>query len=218
MLCILITSFESIYSEVISEDNWTVDDEKLCKDDYDCQIDYNICISGVCRCDINYRLEEGKCQHFKCENNTQCQTYDQNRICESETCICADHYELNHDKRMCQIKDNQMVWLLVLAFLPLVLVLMSCWYCYKTAKSKNIPDDIPTEPPTPQTPQIIITDFQSLQSYPNLEEFFMSSKSQRFMSSNSSLNSNNNKEITQNRTDSNGSLDAFRGDHRVGLT
>jgi hypothetical protein len=69
---------------------------------------------------------------------------------------------------------------MALAVLPLAFVLMSCWYCCRIRKTNNnevINEiQITTEPQTPQTPQspkILITDLASLQSFPNLNQFFM---------------------------------------------
>ena len=216
----------TICSEVYSEDNSTGNKLIICGDDYDCEdLDYYICISGVCRCGIDYRLEADHCHHFICLNDLECQTYDPNRVCagsdhkrNSSSCVCRPQYEYSDDKRLCQIQDNHMTWFVVLAFLPLLLILMSCWYCYKTAKSKhNFEVDLPSEPPTPQTPNIIITDMHSLQSYSNLSEFFMSTpKMPRFQfnsSGNLNLNCDNNKE----NPESNG-VDVIISDQRVGLT
>ena len=213
VILIFISNLRSICSEIYIEEHLTgfptVD--QSCEDDYDC-FKFYICISGVCKCAPDYKLKRGQCEPFNCANDVECQTYDPNRVCagnehkhNSSSCVCRNNYEYNHDQRLCQIKDNQLIWLLVLAFLPLLLILMSCWYCYTTARSKNnYEDTTQTEPTTPQTPNIIITDLQSLQSYPNLNEFFMNSpKLQRFKFRDS-FNNNNNKEITNNGTDFNG--------------
>lgn len=105
----LISSLECFCFNLVETNNLIDIDtnyyiNELCSNDYDCiLIEGRFCISGICRCDVNYRvdIENYICEHFQCKNNTECQVYDDNRVCESSRCVCRQGYEVNHEKNMC---------------------------------------------------------------------------------------------------------------------
>lgn len=202
-------------NQEVSDSNmsWIPSDQIPCDDDYDCDVDYNVCVSGVCRCDVNYRLVDNHCVRFSCQNDSECQTYDENAVCEDmfnkSSCVCKSQYEFDNDQRLCRIADNHFKWLLALVSVPLALVLMSCWFVYRT-KTRARPRDrchngiqcgTQCSPQSPETTRIIITDWQSLQSYPDLELFMASRKWQSF-EFNTGLDVNNSKRITSVGIDS----------------
>ena len=219
VLLVLVLSLRQCSSQQIPDSNitWIPSDQISCDDDYDCDFD-NICVSGVCRCDINYRLVGDHCLPFNCRNDSECQSYDTNAICEhmynKSSCVCKSHYKFKKEQRLCRIRDNQMRWLLFLTAVPLALVFMSCWFVYKTMrrpkdKSPECPDVSQSGSQcginSPQTTHIIITDLQSLQSlqsYNNLEELFMASPKWQRFNSNTLPDVENNKRITDIGIDS----------------
>ena len=53
------------------------------------------CLNGICECRAGFKMnnELGRCQRFNCSNSTECQTYDQNKFCDTDgTCKCKDTY------------------------------------------------------------------------------------------------------------------------------
>ena len=165
-----------------------------CNGDYDCKLQHEFCVNHNCRCDNNYRLEGDECVYFKCYNDSECQEYDPNLVCDSMSCLCDVDYQYDRETRLCRSVDNKMLWLLVLIVLPLALVVLFCFYCYRMAKSRepvvdeNNLNEIQAEPQTPQSPQLTPKIIITAQSYNDLENFVMTSpKLQRFMPSNKSL-------------------------------
>jgi hypothetical protein len=97
-----------IYFLLICLECFSVELEPQCDDDYDCiKIDSSFCINKLCRCVNNYKVINNECQYFQCKNDSECQVFDKNIICDlTSGCICQHSYQVNHEEMMCKPLNN----------------------------------------------------------------------------------------------------------------
>jgi hypothetical protein len=119
-----------------------------CSSNIDCNTYGMLCVDNICECEPNKKKDYilNIC-YYHCSDNSECQKYDEHRICDQEKCVCDYGYvEYFYDKKCYNnIKFN---WLWSLLLIPALIILFICIMAYRIyiIRSKQCYQDIDSLP------------------------------------------------------------------------
>jgi hypothetical protein len=119
-----------------------------CSMNYDCTIhgdNDQICVDNKCYCKPNYKLDIdlGYCSYHSCLYDSECQTYDNHRMCNSMTCKCDTDYKEDSFSFKCIYSPSSnsdryvSIWMVLFVITSFILLITCFGICFYASKSKN---------------------------------------------------------------------------------
>jgi hypothetical protein len=131
----------------LSETNVTPINSIICDTNNDCYEDNDknrVCVDNICQCfpDFKWDQTSNTCTYSTCFNYNDCQTYDNNRICDRNGfCICKKGYAEDANSKVCDTSMISQLWFCIQVsvsiFVPLSCLFLAAVMYYREKKRKR---------------------------------------------------------------------------------